>query len=360
MTAVKPKPTNKYSPVIAARRRRIADRLDTERAGDRASAKIVATISFVRAHIDPVKLAEEHALTESCWVEYAYMSPFERTEKFHGVYLKAFRDWWGKCKDVNAAPFRLPVPERFSECAEEDLNSLWAARQCADRVGVPYREFIRLAFEQTTAGGWKRFPRPNQLGAATKNGEIARDYWDRWGNHQSMSIEGWSRMFRAENYSGHQQQLRLHEVLEKGIRGKAINLSYYLAGEQHVFPEHIARRRFGDEVVNEALDIVSARLGDEAMKEAREIAGRATTPSAPGCFGYRKFAVASACEQCPMQKACIQIEGMSTTKLVEDYASEDPRRDRKRELGRARVARHRALKRAGLLKQKPQDVTHPL
>lgn len=327
----------KWSPIAKSRRVAIADSLDTDLAHPSQVHRLVARSTFIRAFIEPERLGSERKLSETCFVAYAYMLPLERTQLFLTEYLAVYRRWWEKVHDCNEAPHQCPMSERLAENDQRDLNALWGARQVADALGIPYGTYINQAFEAMASHvDRQQFPRPNQLqGGWWQETVIA--YWDEHLPIQHWNVEDMHPKFHAASFRAEPAQLRLHEIMEARINRRPERLANYLCKENHIFPEQVARERFGDDLVDQALKSVGSSPRVEVCSEPKHL---------PMCLGLT-YDSSPDCAGCPFAAQCRQVWDKATLKLVSDHGSIDPRQAHKRQLARDRKRRSREKLRVG-------------
>lgn len=155
---------------LARERKRQSAKLDNDRQGD----SLAVESAFIRANVDRKWIDTEDALELAtlCWPEYSNMSPFTRTELFVAEYQKLhpekYRQWKGADRD------RGPYQDRWVENDQADVTAFYGARISADMLGMPYYDYIRLAFDAMCDGypDRKYLPKPGQLQITLENGEV--------------------------------------------------------------------------------------------------------------------------------------------------------------------------------------------
>ena len=261
----------------------------------------------------------EPDLMETAFVPYRLMSPYKRTQEFGRIFDELYREYrkryWAKDTWLRPRLFLHSWPDG-------DIVALWQARQHADVLGLPYRYFLRQAFEHCFAAGYKRCPTPNQIwrdpvveaveSAAKKGVERAAFEEYRPGALHPM--------FLAENYRGYPVQVAAHDDLVAKIKQfpATFKLGSILVNDK-TMPESIARERFGDaqvdKVLNEYRPFNPRTLGEPMPHDE--------APQ-PGCFGAHR-AASVVCQKCPVVESCQTLHADIGATLTARYGSEAPR-----------------------------------
>jgi hypothetical protein len=145
----------------------------------------------------------ERKLHQSKWFDYRFVSPMEATHQFRAAYSEIHIRKYGQHFSTEEAKARTGVRAGPAFQHRTELTSFWRARQKADLYGLPYKVFIEVAFDQLMAGGWQRFPHPNQLYAEQNLQRIytaAASYWEEF--QQSDFDRSFSHLpeYRTESY----------------------------------------------------------------------------------------------------------------------------------------------------------------
>jgi hypothetical protein len=325
----------KHSHAAKAERQARFQQLSQAIAAPTPANRLVGVSAFVRAHIQSGLLAEEPALAETCWIEYAYMTPLDRTELFTRAYVEVFRMKWEQYVDYATASEKCPAEEEFSLNTREEMTALWKARQTADAIGAPYLTYLLQVFEHAaTIEGHTKLLRPNQLYSDPQVKHLIT-YWDE--RHASASLAGadWDDRFRAENYTGDAAQTRFHDLIQDRVKDE-IGLANYVI-RQPAMPEAVARQRFGDAMVDDAIRWFGSGV------PALPVASIRVAYMRP-CLGLA-YTKTPACTDCALAELCGAVTCKTDAHLQIEYGSSEPLADRKRKGDRDRQQRHRMRKR---------------
>lgn len=280
-----------------------------------AREELVLARTVVPAH----HFDAEPDLMETAFVPYRLMSPYQRTQEFGRIFDELYRDYrkryWAKDTWLRPRVYLQSWPDG-------DIVALWQARQHADLLGLPYRYYLRQAFEHCFAAGYRRCPAPNQIwrdpvveaveSAAKKGVELAAYKEYRPGVLHPA--------FLAENYRGHPVQVAAHDDLVAKIKQfpAFFKLGSILVNDK-TMPEHVARERFGDAQVDKALAEhrpFNPRVPGEPMPH--DVAPK------PGCFGTHR-AASVVCQKCPAVESCQTLHADIGATLTARHGSEAPR-----------------------------------
>lgn len=305
-----------------------------------AGARLIAGSVFLREFIDSDLLAQERDLQSTRWIEYRYMNPLQCTQLFTELYDEMARHFHGKYFDTMKVNDIQPIKKNYASNGRREISQIWRARQEADRIGVPYRIFIRESMESMlTAEGHKKIPRPNQLYSVSPLKYVVSKWKDLYGIEQLFRDE-WDPKFFAEKYQGDPvQQAALQMLIERvqSSRHPEIGLRHFLVTAGAI-SEQEARRRLGDHLVDQAL------VGNEVLvSDSPLIAPRQHVPA---CFGLSLDQSHTACSVCPVALSCIKVTGMIDEKLTERFGHVDVRDANRRAENRRRQQKCRARKRS--------------
>ena len=332
-----PGPRHKYTPEKKAARKIRAERFQSLMDATPSSQNLIDLSLFVREIVDQTSRVDETRLVNTCWVEYAYMSPVKRTAAFTSEYLKVYRRFYGKYFDHNRAPYQCPIDEIWAANEPAEMVALWHARQHADERGIPYTIFLGEALEFAASKGFKKFPRPNQLYSGPVLPHIEA-YWAEHRDHERLRLEDWDTRFQLINYAGDPAQRRLHQiVVERALRKPLlldINIKETVLSERAVLPISVAVEHFGDAPVQ------------AEIKRARELPQQppagATARYVTPCIGVAYNLDPVACGACSVSIQCGKVSAHVDRKSLESHGLEEPKRAAKKEAARLRQQRRRA------------------
>lgn len=323
---------------LAAERRRI-------RKEPSSSMRRVLELTLSRKLINATILSKEPDLDKTCWVEYGYLSPLERTELFCSTYLKLFRHFYEKYRDYHAAAKQKPVDEELLANAPSEIVSLWRARQTADEIGMPYFSYLSEVMDRAAKRiDRKQLPRPNQL-YNEKQVKFAREKWGRERQRATLFEEGWDDRFFQQNpkLSDPPRRRALQMALEK-MKG-ASNPEYVLTslmGYDDALSELAVKNMFRKqpELFEKAL---RHRSPPRVVRAAKTF-----DPYLPPCLGMRQDVSATPCDGCPYSLRCVRVRAMSDQLLQAQTGNSDPIAVKEREQARERQRRKRDRDRAAL------------
>lgn len=299
--------------------------------GAGALAAIVGRGAWVRAHIPSEFLQDEPTLSASCWPEYLYLSPLDRTRRFTTEYLNAYKFYAKRMIDHRKVAHLCPVNELLEYNAATFISSLWRARQQADALCMPYQKYLfPLMQHALEEEGHTRLPLPNQLYDLAQIKHVVED-WTQSTRDVTPDTRDWDERLLAINYSGTLAQRHSHDVLINLVGNSVGRLEQFMLRDG-LLPESVARARLGDELADRALD----RHGSTRILPS-------PTPSTAyirPCLGLLAIH-GPACSGCPFAAQCERVSLAIDQELRSIYGSADPRADHKRELARDRQRRKR-------------------
>lgn len=290
--------------------------------------------ALTRSWIEKDQLSVEPALQESMWVQYRYMSPWERDEAFYKAYEEQRRIRLGELYKPG------PAPGELAWCSLDEINAINRARIEADRAGMPYDLYCQIVIEShMVKDKWEQLPRPNQMYGKLDMPRMRC----RLTQHEigkRLCGPDWHPRFLAKNYAGDPVQEAALQLIRQDVHGstyKANRLRMYLR-ERHAITRERATQMFGTELVSEALGRLNHLPGE------RE-AGRYTL----GCFGYHIDADGVPCPGCPLLESCKSYVAAVVEETAKLSGSEHPRLDHQRALSakRAQESYERRRKRLG-------------
>lgn len=161
----------------------------------------------------------ELGLFQTKWFDYRMMTPAEATREFIRQYEVVYREVYAAMLDRERSQFVQPMTVEKVESglvegvakAKRYLSSCWRARQVADAMGIPYKNFIRLTMDARLRN-WKRnsLPQPSQL----YTDYVVEKALSRWEEIQkSRLFLAEHPAYRNENYVGAAHQNDYHEWL---------------------------------------------------------------------------------------------------------------------------------------------------
>lgn len=255
---------------------------------DRAVAEGV--ISHER--INPEWLQEESAIINTALPPYRFMTPYERTDAFMREYIGLYP---AKQQQLTGRKGRPITKISLPMWSDREAAGFWRARQCADLLGMPYREYIRAAMDDAIAHNHKQLPSPNQLYTDRVFDSVRKVKTDlrasgRWGPLGRVP----DARYLVENYRAEPVQIAMRDLIQQEViatpkASRHRELRHYMR-ELRVIDEADARLRLGDELVDSA-------LGEKLLNPVR--ASEPTEgPYHPGCFAmvvlYRRRSACSA------------------------------------------------------------------
>lgn len=299
---------------------------------------LVAEVELARVLRAEVRDAEPD-LAQTCWVEYAFMTPFQRTEAFVREYARQWVRYYEKFIDVHAAKETRPIKERLIANGRGEFASLWAARQAADEHGVAYPEFISAAMDAANRLGFKRIPRPNQL-YSTKLLSSALDAWEEAVEAKELFRDDWDARFFADAPDSaprrRARQLAIDRVKRKPRSHWDLSLRSLL--QRGVFTETEARSEFGDDPVDAALSTGAGYRPATALVQEHATPGLS-------CLGYLRDE-SRPCSKCAYRAACRELKSKVDARLIAAHGEADLHRLRVRASNRERKRRQRLRERS--------------
>lgn len=123
----------------------------------------------------------EASLMPHKWPAYRFLSPLDATRKFHKAYVAAYKDYvWRNIDRHQAENIKIGTKLNFHR-ANAHLTQVWKARQLADKLGMPYPEYLRFVFDFAARRTRDYAPQPNQLGPSARSREAwyakLAEYW---------------------------------------------------------------------------------------------------------------------------------------------------------------------------------------
>lgn len=301
--------------------------------------QLIERNSFVKEAIRKSWLVEERELQFTRWIEYRYLSLLQCTQLFTKLYEEAVRDFYGKYFDFSKKDDLRPIQTNYVRNQPRELSQLWRARQEADRMGAPYGFFIRTAMESMlTDEGHKMVPRPNQLYSKRPLKWVAFE-WAKWEPIETLFRDEWDPRFFADRYVGDDVQDAALGMLYRRVMAAshpAMTLKSFLLNRRAI-SEHEARRRFGDSLVDEALDGSVLPAVSSASITPRRLV--------PACLGLALDEMQPRCRSCFALLECRQATRAIEADHTARFGEPDALAMKRKADNRARQQKCRARKR---------------
>ncbi|UOV09239.1 hypothetical protein MUU77_02730 [Pseudoxanthomonas sp. F37] len=335
----------KWSGTSVRDRQSRASRLRSYRKHVSAARARAGEIAVVREIVRPDVLQQEARITRSAWVAYGYMTAIRRTELFCELYLDAYRTHYGQVRDYLTAARQIPVSPDLFQNDSRQINSLWRARQEADRLGMPYEVFLDATMAWAARQkNRKQLLAPNQLYSA-KALAAAQARWSDSRDTFAIFADEWdARLFVGDEKCSRPrlQALRLLKHRVMMAKNPEITLANYM-GRLGAIDEALARRVFHRRpgLVEDAL----RSLVDPLPPPKRD----PPTTHIPACLGLQAHARDPACSDCTLATQCARLWDAATAELKHATGSADPQADKKRQLATERKRRQRDRERAAAL-----------
>ena len=309
--------------------------LAVARQGSTAYDRELAESALTRQWYDSDMLGHEPRLQDLIWVEYRYMGPLARNERFAQEYVQAYRRAYARYFDPLDVELKRPIPAQMGMCSADEISALAHARATADALGMPYDLYCDTIMEGHLRGDkWRQPPRPNQMyqklaGPRTRDRLTPAEVGDR------LFGMDWDRRFFAEAYCGDPNQEAALDLLRKDVLAAdnpAARLAMYFH-HRRAITEDKARLLFDGSLVDRAIAIGGAP-SEPTIRFERDL-------FQPSCFGFPNRADDSPCHSCPITNHCARFTDAVAGHLLATTGSTDPRRARERELAAERQRRKR-------------------
>jgi len=213
------------------------------------------TVQYVNAAL----FSEEAPLYQSKWFDNRLQHPLDATIAFAEAYRLAYRQTTQSRNDLYIGQnIKVLNVENFLENKKAIITSIWKARQSADRLGVPYFDYCKLAMKYAIESRWEHLPRPQHLySLKNRNVEVSivdfiSQYWVR--RNVAMPHLAENDFYIAENYESHPYQKEYQFYLIEC--GKLSNhkegfLSSIVFEKKHLLMS-LAERAFGIDLIKKA------------------------------------------------------------------------------------------------------------
>jgi hypothetical protein len=285
-------------------------------------------------------LSRERELQETKWFAYRFMSPYQATSQFALAYDKHYKQSFKRHFDCGAKPTPVNWAEFGTPC--RSMTHLWIARQNADRLGMPYDDYLEFFDDFNMRRTRKQLPRPNQI----EGSETAKLVWP--AKLDAFQLErAWHQLVRldvpqlhVENFRGHPAQTAFRAWAMDVVR--LPSRTFKQAMEQLAFRQCVVPpEAFCAVLEDDVLEDFKARF-EADCKHGWIVSKPAPTLGFvsfwPSCFGLTA-PNGSACDKCPFRNDC---------RKMNQYAVENAARsstptadDLRKKKDRERQARHR-------------------
>jgi len=292
--------------------------------------------------------AHEAKLMVSKWPAYRFMSPLKATKVFHDEYVKAYKAYLRANVDLTYSENTKVGAKVSFRKSSAHLTQLWAARQQADDLGLPYPDYLSFAFNFASRRERKRAPQPNQLAPNPKTqdawyGKLA-EFWT--ADRHGMALTRMEPMaqYAVENDEGlpAQKQFRAELVESIGERGGLLDIPIgkYVLVLRYLRKEDCAP--LGEGAVALALERLH-HDPDPSLSSPYDYGKVERGALYQGCYGLLGIADGDpVCALCPHHGKCVTARKRVSEQVVAQTGSAEPLEDAKRAKNRERVARHRA------------------
>lgn len=162
----------------------------------------------------------ESELMTTKWFDYRLMHPAQATYYFYRKYKDAYREYYRKAINHEAAAFVKPTKQHDFLLSREAM-SFWRLRQAVDALGIRYEFFLTFAFEQLriVVNGRPLPPRPGQL----KSDKILTDAYIAWQGMCDSSLQiACSPYFTASQYIHAQMQVDYENFILEQIKKRRV------------------------------------------------------------------------------------------------------------------------------------------
>lgn len=298
---------------------------------------------LAREILEPGDFEVEAMLATRAYLDYRYKTPWARTQDFALAYQK----WYAHHQlETRGEVGRRTQKHHLSMWPDRGITSLWRARQHADLLGMPYEWYVIAAMRSARDRGTTELPAPNQLYGAKVFADVERHLqeWQK-ANRFDVMPRDCDPHFLEENFQGCPVQLAALDAIEKDIRSRPGSqrperIADYMHSRR-VISEFEARRRLGDDLVDEANGTSpAARVRPKQQLDQ-------SAPPRPGCFGLPHLSVDTMCASCPVADACAERAAAIDALLIDRHGTTEVRAARVREGNRKRKQRQRARQRSG-------------
>jgi len=312
---------------------------------------------YTTIHVDSKLQRLEADLMKTKHADYAFLSPAELTRIFRREYTKQFQHYFGKYYDYRRREYFLGL--KHAELFQNNsttINSLWKARQQADRLGMKYEMYVSLAFKYLVdERNYKRYPRPNQLYSEHVIAAVIskRDEYSEAGILSYGFPTTSDPRFKNDNFCGEpaqntyieRQLQRISDADTDELKTKRL-IAFCL--NRVTLPKNVIESKFD----MDRSAIVKKWDGEEEPYTD----GVNQNDFRRACYGLPLAKIGeTTCVVCPMVDECCEESAVVRKRVVEKVGSINPKAERKKDLARERKRRQRERDRAA----RKEVNTHP-
>lgn len=206
----------------------------------------------------PAKTQEsELMLFGTKWFDYRMLTPLQATRLYVSKYEPAYRKIYARYFDRTIAEYiKVPTLDALllgvagnDRIKKAQFTAMWHGRQCADLLGMPYEEYIPLAFEYRLRL-WKRntMPQPQHL----------------YHEYDVEKVQArWEEMKKANIYTAEEPAYMIQNYCGAAHQNAYIEWLFEQASSRHDTDWHLAQF-----VRNDQLDVdrIKLRLGDATLE----------------------------------------------------------------------------------------------
>lgn len=180
--------------------------------------------------ISPKLLAREVELMHKKWFDYRFMHPTMATMYFAECYRNAFKMISMVRYDASRGQYMKGLAGdkdgNIFLMKQIEITGLWAARQAADALCIPYDFYCNEAMRLAERNMWKHMPRPQRM----YSDEMQCDIHNAWMEEQAIN-----------------PRLAAHKAYNEGINTNSIAVNEYLdylvsIAQQREKPEYFLAR----------------------------------------------------------------------------------------------------------------------
>ena len=205
----------------------------------------------------------EAKLMQTKWFDYRQMHPTHLGYLWAFYYRQAYKRFITTYRDSERGQYVNGIAGKdvfglVGRGKQQKLctssRAVWKGRQTADKLGIPYDFYIRAIMNHAETTSWARPPRPNQLYSEDMIAVVV-DAWNIKKGTQIVTAE--NNRFKADAYTGNCDQRDYQTYLVTSIQKRAhkeFGVHYCMVEKQQLL-EPLARKAFGDAVVNKAKNL---------------------------------------------------------------------------------------------------------
>ena len=298
-------------------------------------------------------LAAERHLLLTKWPGYRFHSPWQATMLFLEAYKKAYKAFVAANYDFNHAA-NMEVAGRLRlDRNNAHLTQLWAARQHADGLGIPYENYLAIVFEFVRRRQRKQPPQPNQLRPTPAQEEAWRELFAVDWNAAAWLL-ALGRMEALPHYCRDNDRGLPAQTL---FRDKLVEMSLYHGNlDSFVGLQVIKYRRLTTDDLLERHPAEAVMRADAAAQrdiphgfyDAEVYPPVAGMDLVQSCFGLAPVdrSADSVCAFCPTRETCARMYEAASEAVKRRTGSVDPVAEKKRQDNCARQRKFKAKRKA--------------